>query len=129
MFENLDESNFLLYAAKFYDNPSCESYEEFEKDLSRIKYIKRLFKKYKEDSIVRERLILNHLIVLYNTFYPESCTRMLCLKLDDYLDCLKPFLIYLNYWPDRIDPIKGVAIIGSDINMDMAIVNQLRKLK
>mgnify|MGYP006251878411 FL=1 len=65
MFETLDDSNFMLFAAKYYDNPSCVDTNEFEDDLSRIKYIKRLFRKYKDTGELRERLIFNHLIVLY----------------------------------------------------------------
>lgn len=132
MFDVLDDDNFLLYAAKSYDNPNCEDYEEFLNDLNRIKYVKRLLRKYKNDGDLNERLILNHLIVLYNTFLPAPCTRMLCLKLHDELDCLKPFLLYLNYWPERVEKIKidhiSKVVIDSDINMDMNIVNLLRKI-
>jgi len=130
MFENLDDSNFMLYAAKFYDNPSCVDTIEFEDDLSRIKYIKRLFRKYKETDELRERLILNHLTVLYNVFHYKACTRMLCFKLYDYLHYLKPFLVQLSYWPDKIESV-GInkdTIIGSDIDMDQKIVDTLRKI-
>ena len=80
MFDKLDDTNFMLFAAKYYDNPNCLGIEEFEADLNRIKYIKRLFRKYKDGGELRERLILNHLIVLYNVFYHEACTKILCLK-------------------------------------------------
>jgi len=130
MFETLDDSNFMLFAAKFYDNPSCMDQLEFEEDLKRIKYIKRLFRKYKDGGELRERLILNHLIVLYNVFYHKSCTRMLCFRLYEYLDYLKPFLVYLNYWPEKVDAI-GVdkeIIIGSQIAVDQSIIDTLRKI-
>ena len=105
MFDTLDDSNFMLFAAKFYDNPNCMDQLEFEEDLNRIQYIKRLFKKYRDGKELRERLILNHLIILYNVFHHTACTRMLCYRLYNYLDYLKPFLVYLNYWPDKIQPI------------------------
>ena len=130
MFETLDDSNFMLFAAKYYDNPSCVDTNEFEDDLSRIKYIKRLFRKYKDTGELRERLIFNHLIVLYNVFPHQQCTRMLCYKLYDYLNYLKPFLIQLNYWPKIVDPIgiNSTVIIDSDVNMDQYIVDKIRKI-
>ena len=129
MFETLNESNFTLFAAKYYDNPNGDQIE-FKEDLDRIKYIKRLFRKYADGGELRERLILNHLIVLYNVFYHKSCTRILCFRLYEHLEYLKPFLVYLNYWPDRVEPI-GVQhneIIDSDVNMDSHIVEVLRKI-
>ena len=80
MFENLTEDNFLLYAMKFYDNPHCMDVEEFNDDLKRIRYIKRLFKKYRETGELKERLVLNHLVVLYNMWEPTAITRMLLLR-------------------------------------------------
>jgi len=130
MFETLDDSNFMLYAAKYYDNPSCMDQLEFEEDLNRIKYIKRLFRKYEEGKELRGRLILNHLIILYNVFYHEACTRMLCFRLYEHLECLKPFLVYLNYWPEKIDPVglNKEEILDSDVRMDQHIVEVLGKI-
>jgi hypothetical protein len=130
MFETIDESNYLLFTAKYYDNTNCMDQIEFEEDLNRIKYIKRLFRKYKAGGELRERLILNHLIILYNVFYHKACTRMLCYRLYEYLDYLKPFLVYLNYWPNHVDPIgrDKTVIIDSDISMDPHIVEILRKI-
>jgi len=130
MFDTLDDSNFMLFAAKFYDNPNCMDQLEFEEDLIRIQYIKRLFKKYRDGKELRERLILNHLIILYNVFHHTACTRMLCYRLYNYLDYLKPFLVYLNYWPDKIQPIglDKIIIIDSDIQMDKNIIEVLRKI-
>lgn len=130
MFEKLDDANFMLFAARFYDNPNCTGTEEFEEDLNRIKYVKRLFRKYKNGGEIRERLILNHLIVLYNVFEPKACTRMLCFRLYDYLTYLKPFLVYMNYWPERVDHIgpNNFKIIDSEVSMDQNIIERLRKL-
>ena len=125
----IDDNNFSLFAAKYYENPNGDQIE-FEEDLDRIKYIKRLFRKYKDGGMLRERLILNHLIVLYNVFYHKSCTRMLCFRLYEHLEYLKPFLVYLNYWPERVEPVglDKQEIIDSYINIDPHIVEVLRKI-
>jgi len=127
MFENLTESNFQIFAMKYYANPNCTDMLEFYDDLKRIGYLKRLFRKYKETGDLKDRLIINHLLVLYNTFEPRAMTRMLVLKLDDHLDCLKPFLIALNYWTTDIGKIEGTPIVDSDIGLDMGIVNRIRQ--
>lgn len=129
MFKKLDDSNFLIFAANVYDNPNCVDIVEFEEDLNRIKYVKKHFKKYQERGELKTRLIVNHLIVLYNVFCPpEACTRMLAWKLYDYLPYLKPFLIQLNYWPNRIEGIgpKNETIRDSEITLDQGIINILR---
>lgn len=129
MFEKLDESNFLLYAAKYYDNPQCHDIEEFYDDLKRFKYLKRLFGKYQETGELRERLILNHVTVLYNVF-GEHATRMLFYKLSDpgYNTYLKPFILMLGFMPDRVYMGPGEVIHSSDIRMDETIVKALRKI-
>ena len=126
----LCDDNFMIYAAHFYSNRTCASQKEFEEDLSRIKFIHKMFKRYKKDNIINERLILNHLILLYNVFEREAITKMLVLKLYDYLDYLKPFLILLNYWPERIENYNGrnSMIIGSDIKLNEELVSRLRKI-
>jgi hypothetical protein len=127
-FEKLDESNFLLYAAKHYDNPQCLDTEEFYDDLKRFKYLKRLFGKYEETGELRERLIINHLIVLYNVFGIHA-TRMLFVKLYPYYSYLKPFLVLLNYMPDKVVVgADNTVIYSSDITMDQHIIEVLRKI-
>lgn len=128
MFDNLTEQNFSLYAAKNYDNPSCIDILEFQEDLNRIKYLKRLFKRYSEGGELKERLIINHLVVLYNVFENEAATRMLALKLENYLHYLKPFLTMMGYWPKTIDGINGVNIDCSGVPQDERIVERLRKI-
>jgi len=128
MFEKIDESNFLLYAAKHYDNPSCHSVDEFNEDLKRFKYLKRLFNRYEETDELKDRLILNHIIILYNLFGPEATTKMLFLKLKGYYQILKPFLVLLNYMPDVIVGIEDEPIRSSDILMDPTVINRLRKI-
>jgi hypothetical protein len=126
----LDDSNFMLYAAQNYINPGCADVLEFHEDLSRVKYIKRLFRRYSETVELKERLILNHLIVLYNVFDTKALTRMLVYKLYDYLEYLKPFLIFLSYWPSRVENIglHDEIILDSDVALDNHIANTLRKI-
>ena len=128
MIDNLTEDNFQLFAMKFYENPHCTDLLEFHDDLKRIRYIKRLFKKYKQTGELKERLIINHLIVLYNMFENRAMTRMLLLKLDDYHDCLKPFLILLNYWTVDVGLINNKKIIDAEISLDSNVVKVLRNI-
>lgn len=123
----LTEKNFLLFAAKHYDAKRSTSEEEFQEDLKRFQYLKRLFKRYHEDGDLRTRLILNHLIILYNCFGPEA-TNMLFMKLDEYHKYLKPFVIFLSYMPDKII-FNETVIMSSDIPLDANIIHELRNLK
>ena len=103
---------------KAYNNPNCMDLDEFQEDLKRIKYIKRLFKKYLDTGSLRTRLIINHIIVLYNVFGPEATKKMLLFKVEtDMLPCLKTFLVFLNYMRD--DEFTDVAL-------DNNIVQELR---
>ena len=124
----LNDANFVLYAAKYYDNPSCTGMDEFHDDLNRFKYIKRLFTKYKANGDLKERLVLNHIIVLYNLF-GDATTKMLFLKLDGQWQYLKPFLIAINRMPELMADVGGhPPIRNSDIPMDMHVVELLRKI-
>jgi hypothetical protein len=129
MIETLDDSNFVLYAAKHYDNPQCYDVEEFHDDLKRFKYLKRLLGKYEDTGELRENLILNHIIVLYNVF-GDAATRMLFFKLVGYYSYLKPFLVLLDRMPDVLVGIgfSTSVIKGNDIAMDQTIVQKLRKI-
>jgi len=122
----LDDSTFLLYAAKHYDMKSAASAEDFYEDAKRFQHVKRLFKRYKEDGDLRVRLILNHLIIIYNCFGPAA-TNMLFLKLKMYHHHLKPFVIYLSYMPEFIE-YEDVQIKSTDIPLDINIVQELRKI-
>lgn len=129
MFSVLDDSNFVIFAAKHYDNPQCLNTSEFIEDLNRFKYVKKLLNRYHEYGELKERLILNHLIVLYNCFDQET-TRMLFVKMPIYYEYLKPFVVYLNRLPDKIENIcsDNKTIFTSDIDMDKKIVEALRSL-
>ncbi len=125
---NLTSDNFLLYAAKNYISPHYIE-EEFFADLRRIKYIKSLIQKYRTYGVLKERLILNHIIMTYNVFETEACTRMLFfrLKVNNY-SAIKTFLVYLNYMPNKIVDIEGKNILSSDIQIDFTIANILRNI-
>ena len=127
MHEKLDESNFLLYAAKYYDNPSCTTTDEFIEDLNRFKYIKRLLNRYELTGELKDRLIMNHLIILYNVF-GEVTTKMLFYKLKGQLKFLKPFLILTGRMPEIVYGLSDGMIRTSDIPMDDSIVKILRKI-
>ena len=97
MYEKITPNNVLMYAIKDYDNPHCEGEKEFEDDLKRFKYIKRLLRKYYDTKVLKERLLLNHIIVLNNVFGPDACATLLLYKIQpEYWPALKSFLLYLN---------------------------------
>ena len=127
MFDDLNEENFMMYAMKSYTSPHCVM-SEFEGDIKRTKYLKRLFRRYKVTKTLKERLILN-IILLNNVFGPEVTSRILFYRIDerDY-DILKTFLIYLNLLPEVIRGINGRNIKTSDIPVDMNIAEILRRI-
>lgn len=98
----LTESTFTLFAMKHYDNPHCSDMSEFEEDLKRFQYLRKLFGRYRQDEDLKERLILNHLIIIYNVFGP-SATSMLFMRLNEFHEYLKPFVEYLNFMPQVIE--------------------------
>lgn len=120
IFDELTEENVMLYAAKVYYKPQFSDIEEFYEDLKRFKYVKRLVNRYLEHNELAERLILNHLIVIFNSFGIEPSINILNLKLDHkHWPVIKPFLVYLNYIePDKI----------TGFPLDPEVVNRLRKI-
>jgi hypothetical protein len=129
MFENLTSDNLIIYAMKAYDRPDCIM-SEFKNDMKRFNYLKRLFLRYRKDGELRERLIINHLVVIYNLFGTEVSTRILFYKMskEDY-STLKTYLLFLNFMPEIIRGIKGRNLISADIPVDMKIADVLRKIK
>lgn len=129
MFDILNESNYLLYAAKNYDNPHCTGLDDFLDDLKSFKYLKRLFNRFINNNELKDHLIINHLILLYNVFGVECATRLLFLKMDEHhYPILKPFLISMNYLPEVVYGINGKDIKTVDIPLDELSVSKLRKL-
>ena len=128
MFVDLNEDNFMMYAMKCYTSPHCIM-SEFEGDIKRTKYLKRLFRRYKVTKSLKERLIINHIILLNNVFGPEATARILFYKTDerDY-DILKTFLDYLDIMPDFVYGINGKTISSSDLPLDMNVAEILRNI-
>lgn len=121
-FDELNESNYLLFAIKFYDNPQAVTKDDFEEDLRRIRYIKRLLKKYKKEGVLRTYLILNHLTVLFNVFN-DATVPLLFFNLDrDLWPSLKSFLIFLNRIPEY--PRSQM----DEIEEDQYCLNQLQEI-
>ena len=129
IFDDLNEKNFLLYAMKEYNNPQCTDVEEFNDDLKKIKYIKRLLNQYVSEGVLKERLLLNHIIIFYNVFPPAAATRILFFKIEErFWSILKPFLFYLKLMPeDKIESIMGKEIRTNEILMDQGVIDSLRK--
>jgi hypothetical protein len=122
----LGESTFILYAAKYYDNPQCHDIAEFDEDLKRFQYLRKLFGRYKQFGDLKERLILNHLIIIYNCF-GTNATNMLFMKLDEYHDYLKPFVEYLNFMPDTIE-YNNTIIYANKIISDPIIIEKIGEI-
>ena len=125
--EPLNDKNYIRYAMNNYDNP-MGGIEEFQEDMARIVYLKRLFRKYQKTGVLRENLILNHLITFYNVFGVEVATRLLFFRMDTDLHyILKTFLVFLNYLPDG-NPRFEVGVDVVSIRMDRQIISTLRNI-
>ena len=121
LFSELDNDNFELYAAKHYRNLSCISTEEFYEDVARFKYVLRLLRRYRQSGLIQERLILNHIIVIYNVFEIFAANKMMFFKIDEDLwPSLKSFLIYLHYLPENNK--------YHDVTVDLHIAKKLQTL-
>lgn len=121
----VDEGSFLSLAMHFYDNLQCVNLTEFEEDLKRFGYLKKLFHRYQDSGELKERLILNHLIILYNLFGVIT-TDFLFLKIDkQHWNVLATFLVYLNRMPESI-PDMGVHV--DQLQLDDVVFQTLRKL-
>ena len=120
-FGELTNGNYMMYALLHYDNPHCKDITEFFEDIKRLHYIRRLFKRYNEDGILKERLVINHLVTFYNVFENKAATRILFYKVEEqYHPVLKTFLVFLN----RI-PIEQYVEIG----LDESIIEKLRGME
>lgn len=126
MIDVLNDDNFVTYAMRHYDNPQCHSVAEFEEDLRKFLYLKKLFSRYKKTGELSERLILNHLIVIYNLFGVEASTKMLYYKIEEeHWGTLTTFLAFLNYMPEFIPSTDKKT---SDIKLDETAIKVLRKI-
>lgn len=126
----LTEENFNIYAMKYYDNPTCKGMVEFDDDLKRFRYLKRLFRKYTAGKGLKERLIVNHLVILYNLFGPVATTKMLFFKIEKkYWSHLKTFLVFLNVMPVGFEiSTQGVTVQGYEIPLDEKVSKALERI-
>lgn len=113
----LNDKNFLIYAMKNYNNPHCQDIEEFNEDLASIIHLKKLFTRYSVGGVLKDRLITNHLISLFNVFSPIAAIHILFFKIDSiHHVCLKTFLVYLNRCPE---------MLYGDIKIDKQLLDKL----
>tara|TARA_X000000950_G_scaffold287109_1_gene398211 strand:+ start:1185 stop:1556 length:372 start_codon:yes stop_codon:yes gene_type:complete len=121
LFDKITAKNFSAYAMKHYDDPQCEDIEDFNEDLRRFRYLKRLLHRYHDLGEMRERLMLNHIICLLNVFGFEPCMRMLNFKISEkeHWSSIKTMLLYLEYIDDTWFP---------DISVDMKLAERLRDM-
>lgn len=128
MFDNLIEENILLYAVKSYDKPNCVK-SEFQEDYKKFRYIKRLLQKYRLTGEIKERLLVNHLVILQNVFGVEASTRILFFRIDSRdWSSLKTFLLFTSAMPNIVRGIRGKNVYSSDIPLDGYIVSILRNI-
>ncbi len=125
----LTENNFTIFCAQHYINYNCCDDDEFLDDLERIKYLKKLFTTYKKKGEIKDRLVMNHIVALYNVFEAEAMTKILFFKLENYSDVLVPFLKQLNFLPKKVMGIKnpGYIIDTSIIIPDAKITTQIQQ--
>jgi hypothetical protein len=103
LFDELTKDNWIMFAIKHYDNPTSVTYEDFEEDLNRFKYIKRLLRRYKTTGELKSHLILNHIILMYNVF-DDAATPLLFFKIEaTYWPILRAFLLFLNRLPETLN--------------------------
>jgi hypothetical protein len=122
----LTENDFITIAIRAYDNPTCKTLEEFEADLSRFKYLRKLLIRYANKDDVSVRLMLNHVVLLFNAFKRDDCIKLLFLKTEpQFWSQIKTFLVFLSYMPDFIPEL---GVINSDIPLDQIIIDELRTL-
>jgi hypothetical protein len=129
MIDNLTDKTISAYMIASYDNPQCVDIQEFEDDIKIPKYIKRLINRYSSMGELKDRLLLNHIILFYNVFEPVAATRILFFKLepDDY-SIIKTFLTYLNYMPKAVELVNGRNILDADLPICQDVANKLREL-
>ena len=121
----IDENSFLILAMHHYDNTQCVNLAEFEEDLKRFGYLKKLFNRYRDNNDLKERLIINHLIVLYNLFGVIT-TDFLFYKIEkEYWNLLATFLVYLDRMPESI-PERGIRL--NELQLDTTVIEKLRKI-
>lgn len=128
--EPVHEGNWLLVAMKAYDNPSATSMDEFNADMKRFKYIRKLVTQYERGGELKERLVLNHVILLNNVLGPETLARLLFLKMADQMSVIAPFMIMLNVYPEVVRAIgrEGRDYRTDEVRLDDSVIQALRSI-
>ena len=121
-FDELNENNFILFAIKYYENPQSVTMEDFESDLKRLRYVKRLLKRYKNTGELKTHLVLNHLIILFNVFNDATIPLLFYSLEEELWSSIKSFLIFLNRFPEY--PRTQIH----DIEIDQDCLSQLQKI-
>jgi hypothetical protein len=121
-FNELNDDNYLLFAIKFYDNPHAVTREDFDDDLKKIKYVKRLLRRYINTSTLRTHLILNHLTVLFNVFGDAAVPLLFFNLEEDLWSSIKSFLVFLHKLPEF--PRSMI----DDIELDQYCLDQLETI-
>jgi len=126
---DLNSDSVMIVAYKAYEASHCIQ-SEFTEDFKHFNYIKRLFRRYQKDNVLKERLILNHLVIIYNTFESVEATRLLFYYTrEQNYSLLKTFLLYLSRMPDKVEGIRGKTIYSYDISIDPIAVRFLKALR
>lgn len=126
----MTSTNWTVLAMRAYDNPSCTGIDEFQSDMRHFKYVRKLITHYKKTGELKERLVLNHVILLSNVLGPQLTVRILFLKMSDYLSSLAPFLLFLNILPDVVVAVgdDGRDFRTDEIGLDPIVVSALRRM-
>jgi len=128
MADDLNDNTIDMYMLRSYMNPQCIGIEEYNDDVSRIKYIKRLLNRYATNGELKEQLLLNHVIIIYNVFGVIPATRILFYNIqEEHWSALKTIMVFLQTMPDIIKGINGKDILNSDIAVDMNIARRLER--
>lgn len=121
----LTKSSFKLFCAKCYQNPDNPGMDDLERDLKYITQIKRMISDYVDKGEIKDRQILNNIIVLGNLFGPENAVKILFFKIDEPCwSALKTFLKYLNFMPASVFGLKK-PVINQDIPTDVDLYRRL----
>lgn len=129
MLDSVDDKTLLLFAMQHYDNIHCRTVEEFEEDIGHITHLVRLLNRYHRNGSLRDKLIINHIIVLSNVFGIDAAIKMLFCKVEKPLwSILKTFLIYLDYLPDVVHGVNGESIDTVKIPLDENAIKVLRSI-
>lgn len=122
----ISDDNFTIFCMHHYDNVHCVDISELEEDLRRIKALRKLFKRYKLTGELRNRVILNNFVIMYNVFGSRA-TDILFLKLEEYSSYMVPYMKTLNYLPATLS-VNGRTITTSSIEADAEIEEQIQEL-